>query len=124
MALLRLLAFNLPCVVQTGALRIDRLRQTVRVGTREIAVTSREWAILDYLAARVGRVISTREIIAVCWGTHCDDDPHMVSVNVCRLRDKLGGCAPLLETVFNRGYLGPLPGVRHDHVSAWRPRPL
>src|SRR5688500_682003 len=73
-------------VVQTGALTIDRLRRTVHVGAREITVTPREWAILDYLAAHVGRVCTSVEILAACWGAEWGDGAGMLRTNVTRLR--------------------------------------
>jgi DNA-binding winged helix-turn-helix (wHTH) protein len=129
LALLRLIAATTPSVVQTGALRIDRVRQTVYVGTQEIATTPREWAILDFLAARIGQAISTTEIMAVCWGTTwADDDPHTVRVNMSRLRFKLGGCGPLIESVWRRGYRlaaarpddnAPVPPLARPWAKGW-----
>jgi DNA-binding winged helix-turn-helix (wHTH) protein len=118
-------------VVSTGALTVDRWHRTVHVEGREIHVTSREWAILDYLAAHVGRVCPVREIRVACWGPAYATETHLFRVNVARLRGRLGRCASLIEALHYRGYrlvdtppveYAPVPSplrVRGSWSTAW-----
>jgi DNA-binding winged helix-turn-helix (wHTH) protein len=115
-------------VVQTGALTIDRLRRTVHVGAREIAVTPREWAILDYLAAHVGRVCTSVEILAACWGAEWSYGLGMLRTNVTRLRQRLGASGALIQNAPGRGYRlcaanpaenVPIPPLARLWAKAW-----
>jgi DNA-binding winged helix-turn-helix (wHTH) protein len=115
-------------VVWTGALVIDRLRRTVYVEGREVSLTAREWAILDYLAEHVGRWCSSTEILVACWGSEWAYGGHMFRVNLSRLRYRLGACAPLLENAHGHGYRlradsptenAPIPARPRLWAKAW-----
>jgi DNA-binding winged helix-turn-helix (wHTH) protein len=98
-------------IVWTGTLVIDRWARSVTSFGHDVYVTEREWQILDFLAARLGKLTSARELaLAVCqtdW-----DGGHVVRVYISRLRRRLGASAALLETSLGRGYrLAALPPV-------------
>jgi DNA-binding response OmpR family regulator len=68
------------------------LRPATRSATRggtEIALTAREFALLERLAAAGGRVVSKTELLASVWGGQAHDDPNVVEVYVGYLRRKI-----------------------------------
>ena len=68
----------------------------------EVPVTAREWAILETLAARAGRVMSRDELLDTVWGSTDGPAAKSLEVLVARLRKKLG--ATLIVTLRGEGY--------------------
>jgi len=89
-----------------GTLTIDRLERRVWRDGREIAVLSRELALLLCLARRAGEVVGRRTLLADVWKLGFDPGTNVVEVQVSRLRAKLdhGFSSSLIETVKGVGY--------------------
>ena len=68
----------------------------------QVALTSREFAILECLARRVGEVVPKRDILDSVWDDAFDGPDNVVEVHVHALRRKLG--AEAIETVRGAGY--------------------
>jgi DNA-binding response OmpR family regulator len=101
-ALLRRGAPERPAVLTAGDLRLDpATHQVTRAGT-EIDLTTREYALLEYLIRRAGHVVPKLELLDHVWDAADDTDPNVVEVYVGYLRRKLGRDA--LETVRGAGY--------------------
>jgi DNA-binding response OmpR family regulator len=89
-------------VVRVGELIVDRgARRVLRAG-KAVAVTAKEFALLEELLLRAGEVVSKREIIEHLWDMAYDGAPNIVEVHVSALRRKLG--AEVIETVRGAGY--------------------
>ena len=105
-ALLRRGARERPSVLSAGDLRLDPASRRAWRGPTELALTSRELSLLEFLLRRRGEVLSKREILAHVWDFDFDGDPNIVEVYVRRLRDKLdrpfGRAA--IETLRGAGY--------------------
>jgi DNA-binding response OmpR family regulator len=84
------------------ALREDRLGAIVN--GRNVALSPREHALLEFLAQRRGDVLSRTEILRQVFGYNFDPGTNIVDVHVAHLRRKLGESAALLETVRGTGY--------------------
>lgn len=69
---------------------------------REVPVTPREWAILELLARRDGRVVSRLDLLEGVWGSDDDAAASSLEVLIARLRRKLG--SELVRTVRGEGY--------------------
>jgi DNA-binding response OmpR family regulator len=67
-----------------------------------VALTPREFTLLEYLIRNAGRVVSKTEILDHVWDPAVETDPNAVEVYVGYLRRKLGHAA--LETVRGVGY--------------------
>ena len=92
--------------VDLGDLHVDPAGRRVARGDREIALTSREFDVLEFLVRRAGQVQPKAEILAGVWDFDFDGDPNIVEVYVGRLRRKIdepfGVCS--IETVRGAGY--------------------
>jgi DNA-binding response OmpR family regulator len=95
-----------PAVVSAGDLMLDPAAHEVRRGEVPITLTTREFALLEYLLRQAGRVVSKTEILDHVWDAAEDTDPNAVEVYIGYLRRKVD--APFgrhaLETVRGAGY--------------------
>ncbi|HET7541017.1 MAG TPA: response regulator transcription factor [Polyangiaceae bacterium] len=91
--------------VVIGALVVDLEGRRVRVDGRALPLTARELAIVDLLATRRGKVVPREELIESVWGEVTDSARASLEVLIARIRQKLGDCASLLQTVRGVGYL-------------------
>jgi DNA-binding response OmpR family regulator len=105
-ALLRRASGRNPAPVAAGDLRIDPGERRVWRGDREIALTSRQFDVLEFLVRRAGQVLSKPEILAGVWEYDFEGDPNIVEVYIRRLRTRIdepfGRRA--IETVRGAGY--------------------
>ncbi|MGC9538572.1 response regulator transcription factor [Streptomyces sp. UG1] len=88
-ALLRREARVRPVVLAAGDLRLDPAARTVSRAGRDIEITAREFALLQFLLRRAGEVVSKRTILDHVWGDDFEGDPNIVEVYVRRLRNKV-----------------------------------
>jgi DNA-binding response OmpR family regulator len=90
-------------VARLGPLTVDMRRRKVSVSGTDIALTPKEFDILECLAIDPGRVVSRQEILESAWDSHWYGPTKVLDVHVAALRRKLG--APgLIETVYGRGF--------------------
>lgn len=101
-ALLRRGAPQRPAVLTCGDLSLDPARRRVTIGDQEVTLTSREFAVLEYLIRRQGEVVSKIELLDHVWDAAVDTAPNVVEVYIGYLRRKLG--RDRLETVRGAGY--------------------
>jgi DNA-binding response OmpR family regulator len=96
-----------PSQIVVGDLVLDTAGQTVRRGSRDIVLTAKEYALLEYLVRNVGRVIGRAEIAEHVWDESFDPFSNLIEVYVNRLRRKLADDAgkPLLQTRRGSGYV-------------------
>lgn len=104
-ALLRRSAGEASPVVTIGLLVIDPARGTATLAGRELGLRRREWAVLERLAARPGKLISKERLAAEIFGYDEPVAPNAVEVYVARLRRKLEPDGPEIRTVRGLGYL-------------------
>jgi DNA-binding response OmpR family regulator len=106
-ALLRLPAVRAACVLRAFDLEIDTEARLVRRGGRLIALSPREYALLELLARRQGRVVSRAEILRRLYGCEARAGSNVVEVYVRYLRTKidLWSELPLILTRRGEGYL-------------------
>jgi DNA-binding response OmpR family regulator len=89
-------------VVRVGGLTVDRGARRVLRSGEAVAVTAKEFALLEFLLLNIGDVVSKSEIIEHLWDMAYDGAPNIVEVYVSQLRRKLG--AEVIETVRGAGY--------------------
>ena len=105
-ALLRRGPITAAPTLQIGDLRVDTASHRVFRGDREIVLTSKEYALLEYLARNPGRVISRSEIAEHVWDENFDPFSNVIEVYVNRLRRKIDRVEPhRIVTRRNEGYM-------------------
>ena len=105
-ALLRRGGSQRPAILEVGDLVLDpAARRATRAGV-ELALTPREFTLLEALMRRPGEAVGKTELLEDVWGGHDSDDPNVVEVYVGYLRRKID--VPFarhsLETVRGSGY--------------------
>lgn len=109
-ALLRRPADAVPPVLAVGDLALDTATRRARRGRpgaeRDIALTGKEYAVLEYLMRQAERVVTREQISTHAWDDNYDPFSNVVDVYVARLRRKLErpGETPVLATVRGVGY--------------------
>lgn len=88
-ALLRRTSGSTPAPVTAGDLGIDPVARRCWRGDQEIPLTTREFAVLEFLLRRAGQVVSKSEILGGVWAHDFEGDPNIVEVYVRRLRRKV-----------------------------------
>jgi DNA-binding response OmpR family regulator len=90
-------------VLPAGDVEVDVGRREARVGGSVVALATREFDLLQYLAEHSGLALSRRQLLDGVWGPDWYGDERTVDVHVRQLRKKLGGGLPL-ATVWGVGY--------------------
>jgi two-component system OmpR family response regulator len=106
-ALLRRQSRNGQPILTVGSLQLDPAARAARLGGRPIALTAREYALLEYLMRRPG-VVHTRTMIAEhVWEFPFDHASNVVDVYVKHLRDKIdeSGRSSFIQAVRGVGYV-------------------
>jgi DNA-binding response OmpR family regulator len=92
--------------LQVADLLISPSRRQVRRGSRQIALTAREYQLLLFLSERAGQVLSREAILQAIWSDQQGAASNVIEVYVRYLRQKLeaGGERRLIHTVRGQGY--------------------
>ena len=105
-ALIRRGAPERPVVLTAGDLSLDPAERRVARGGTPVALTPREFALLEFLLRNRGQAMTKTAIIENVWDAHFNGDPNIVEVYVGYLRKKIdhpfGRTA--IETVRGAGY--------------------
>src|SRR5580693_2655941 len=106
-ALLRRPSELRPSQIIVGDLTIDTGSQSVSRGSRSIVLTTKEYALLEFLARNAGRVVGRAEIAEHVWDETFDPFSNLIEVYVNRVRRKIDADStkPLLQTRRGAGYL-------------------
>ncbi|HET8979619.1 MAG TPA: response regulator transcription factor [Solirubrobacteraceae bacterium] len=102
-AVARRAAAPLPPTLVAGDLSLDPGRRVAVRAGRRLPLTPKEFAVLEYLLAAEGRVVSAEELLERVWDEAANPFTSTVKTTIGRLRAKLGE-PPVLETVREAGY--------------------
>ena len=91
-----------PTILASGDVTLDPATHEVEVGAVPVALTPREYALLEYFLRHPDRVVSKIELLDNVWDAAQDTDPNAVEVYVGYLRRKVG--RDVLLTVRGAGY--------------------
>jgi DNA-binding response OmpR family regulator len=109
-ALLRRSGELRPANIRVADLVVDTAAQSVTRAGRRIALTTKEYALVEFLARNAGRVVGRAAIAEHVWDETFDPFSNLIEVYVNRLRHKIDAESkiPLLHTRRGAGYLfGP-----------------
>lgn len=88
--------------LDVGSVRLDLMRRMADAGGGPVALSQREFLVLQHLMLKRGEVCSRQQLLADVWGYSFDPGSNVVDVCVGRLRAKLG--PDVIETVRSVGY--------------------
>ena len=89
-ALVRRQPVQRPVRLEVGELTVDPATHEVRLGDRPVELTAREFAVLELLVRRAGRVTTRAELLEHVWDANYEGSTNIVDVYVGHLRRKLG----------------------------------
>ena len=95
---------TLPSVLRVGRLEVDLVHHMALLDGHDLELTSREFALLAYLARHAGKVCTHQMILQEVWGPAYGDEAHYLRVYAHRLRRKLADAGHMLRTVPGIGY--------------------
>lgn len=75
--------------ITLGDLEIDLIKQKVVIKGREVSLTSKQYALLSFLASNPGRVYSREQLLEEVWGHDYESDLRTVDVHIRHLREKI-----------------------------------
>src|SRR5246500_677526 len=102
-ALARRTTPSVPPTLTHGDLTLDPARRSAARGGRRLALSPKEFAVLEYLLSADGRVIAAEELLERVWDEAANPFTSTVKTTIGRLRGKLGN-PPVVETVREAGY--------------------
>jgi DNA-binding response OmpR family regulator len=96
-----------PTRVESRTIRIDFTARRFTRNDGEVPLTAREWAVLEILASRAGRIVSRHDLLDGAWQDTSQASSESLDVILSRLRRKLGppkgGCS--IRTVRGEGFV-------------------
>jgi two-component system, OmpR family, response regulator VanR len=110
-ALDRRRAHSRPPVRELAGLRLDPFRREVYRNGRYVALTRKQFAVLEVLVAAEGAVVSAEELLKQAWDHNADPFTNAVRITVSGLRKRLGEPS-IITTVAGVGYrIGNQPDI-------------
>ncbi len=95
-----------PQALVVGPVSLDPMRRSVTSHGRDVTLTPREFALLEFLLSHVGTSLAKTEILHSVWGNDFDGDPNIVEVYIGYLRRKIDAppAPSVIRTVRGVGY--------------------
>ncbi len=88
----------------SGELTVDTGRHAVLAGGRDVALTYKEFSLLENLMENAGRALTREYLLETIWGYDYEGGTRTVDVHIQTLRAKLGESGRHIETVRGIGY--------------------
>ena len=89
---------------ESGDLKLYVNKHQVFDGAREVELTLKEFELLKFLLENKGIVMTRDKLLTGVWGYDFDGETRTVDVHIRTLRQKLGTCGELIESVRGVGY--------------------
>lgn len=101
----------IPTILRAGHVEMDTLRHRVTRGGNDVELTSREYALLEFLMRHPNRVITRTMLAEHVWEHDFDPLTNVIDVHVARLRRKIENAEgpKLLQTIRGSGYIFRAP---------------
>lgn len=90
--------------VSLGGVIIDEGKRAVTAAGENVELTYKEYELLKLLVSNPGLVFSRQQILEKIWGIDFKMDTRTVDMHIKTLRQKLGACGAIIQTVRNVGY--------------------
>lgn len=94
-------------ILKVADLELDQLRHKVKRAGKEIQLSSKEFALLEYLMLNANHVITRTTISEHVWHEDFDSFTNVIDVFISFLRTKIdkGSDKPLIHTIHGKGYI-------------------
>ncbi len=92
--------------IQAGDFDIDLDAHTVKVKSREVHLTPKEFELLVYLARHSGKVVQHRTLLGAIWGPENTEQPEYLRVFVGQLRKKIEPDKGSLQYIVTEPWVG------------------
>jgi two-component system, OmpR family, response regulator VanR len=92
-----------PAVLRHGDVELDPARRTATRGGRDLALSPKEFGVLETLLRAGGAVVTPEQLLETVWDENVDPFTNTVRMTIMKLRRKLGEPA-VVETVAGAGY--------------------
>lgn len=96
-------AAGTPPVIERAGLRLDPFRREVYRSSRHVALTRKQFAVLEILMAAGGGVVSAEELLEKAWDENANPFTNAIRITVSGLRARLGE-PQVIHTVLGVGY--------------------
>ena len=90
--------------LSSGDINMDVTSHRAYLGDREISLTQKEYALLEYFLTHKGIALSRDKLLTEVWGYNYVGETRTVDVHIRHLREKLGTEGDKIETVKGLGY--------------------
>ena len=90
--------------LSSGDINMDVTSHRAYLGDREISLTQKEYALLEYFLTHKGIALSRDKLLTEVWGYNYVGETRTVDVHIRHLREKLGTEGDKIETVMGLGY--------------------
>lgn len=90
--------------LSSGDINMDVTSHRAYLGDREISLTQKEYALLEYFLTHKGIALSREKLLTEVWGYNYVGETRTVDVHIRHLREKLGTEGDKIETVKGLGY--------------------
>ena len=108
--------------IEVGPISIDIKQRSVKIYGRELALTAKEYSILELLALKKGSVLPKEAFLNHIYGGLDEPELKIVDVFICKLRKKISdltGGSSCIETVWGRGYvLRDFKEEQNPHITS------
>ncbi|MBV8205657.1 MAG: response regulator transcription factor [Acidobacteria bacterium] len=92
--------------IEVGHFHIDLGSHAVRIGSRELKLTPKEFDLLVYFARHAGKVMTHRSVLAGVWGRNSSESPEYLHVFVGHLRKKIEPSESLPRYIVTEPWIG------------------
>lgn len=89
---------------RVGGLSLCPATHTVTVGEEKINLSNKEFQLLEHMMKNRGIVQTRDKLMSAVWGFDYEGETRTVDVHIRFLRQKLGDCGELIETIRGVGY--------------------
>src|SRR5690242_3631820 len=89
---------------EDSRLSVDFADMRVICEGKDVKLTRKEFALLSHLIQNTGRVATRQQLLDNVWGYSYFGDTRTLDVHIRRLRQKMGDCGKVIETVVGVGY--------------------
>ena len=90
--------------LSSGDINMDVTSHRAYLGDREVSLTQKEYALLEYFLTHKGIALSRDKLLTEVWGYNYVGETRTVDVHIRHLREKLGSEGDKIETVKGLGY--------------------